>query len=406
MDMNDLLPRLVIFASRPGELNPTIQYLGRRGWQADAVFDLREGLASIVRQKCQYAFLSLDLPGINTNKTIDLLRGFGVTCVVFCEASDGPNANKLGQYQGLALMGKVSGPAVQAKINSLILGVNRPKSDTINVQSKKTDKKKDGLIFLERNRGQKITVRKPGGPKEAPGAKVIASGSIPVGPTPAQKDPRELMATSLAHAMATLASKSPETLIGEIDEMTLLVATSGYVLIATPPTADGPASAETVCEHLLQEISPGATDITGPTGIIPLKLNDFTAWSKDLCAFTEHYQLGEQPVAVSFVEAEKFSRTQPVLLECRDPSKVGVYLEDLYPDLPIFADVYLHLQENDRYIRLIKKDGRFSWQQFQRLVTQEVSTLYIDRADIEAFRLYYAFANVARLSTKTVKKTG
>lgn len=122
-DQADVEPQgIVIVANRPKAFESAANFLSRRGHPCTAVSNVKQGLQVISQKQTQYVFLSWNLKNNNAAKTYNLLtKNFGLTVIVFAEATDSKTAAELAASHLPEIMqAPVSGPGIYMKIQRII----------------------------------------------------------------------------------------------------------------------------------------------------------------------------------------------------------------------------------------------------------------------------------------------
>lgn len=123
----------------------------------------------------------------------------------------------------------------------------------------------------------------------------------------------------------------------------------------------------------------------------PLRLTiqkvDFKNWAEQEAEFLRksvHYQ-GE--VSIAF-----FPRPQIRLPieDSADEKMAKIKMAELKADVPVEFDLYIHLEENNRYVRYTKKGSKFLNTQKERLENQGLQHMHVFKEDLPAVNKYRA----------------
>ncbi|MGE4131389.1 MAG: hypothetical protein AB7F86_07105 [Bdellovibrionales bacterium] len=132
----------------------------------------------------------------------------------------------------------------------------------------------------------------------------------------------------------------------------------------------------------------------------PLTTVDFLAFSNKMAHFffTKIHQ--KRTVAVSF-----FLSPDPIK---RPPLKetdgmVEVSVKDLSPELPVNFKAYIHLKNNQKYVLYLRSGRKIQERQKQRLLDNDVKTIYMKSVEKENFKQYLTVAFLQELVVKFTK---
>lgn len=121
-------------------------------------------------------------------------------------------------------------------------------------------------------------------------------------------------------------------------------------------------------------------------GTISVRIAGFLDWAKTFGEFYCRHSLGHGEIVVSY-HSEKNSLPK-LQFHSSDPNKMIIAAEDIPDGSKVPIPFYLHLPENNRFVRILRPDRWILPQQKDRLKTKKVQ-LVIDKEDAQKFELFY-----------------
>lgn len=121
--------------------------------------------------------------------------------------------------------------------------------------------------------------------------------------------------------------------------------------------------------------------------LVTLKKVDFKGWADAEAEFLRKSEHNQEEVSIAF-----FPRTNihPHFEDSPDVKMVKIKMEDLKPDVPVDFNLYIYLEENQKYVRYTAKGNKFQAHQKERLERQGLKHMHVFKTEIAGFNKYRA----------------
>jgi hypothetical protein len=121
--------------------------------------------------------------------------------------------------------------------------------------------------------------------------------------------------------------------------------------------------------------------------LVTLKKVDFKGWADAEAEFLRKSEHNQEEVSIAF-----FPRTNihPHFEDSPDVKMVKIKMEDLKADVPVDFNLYIYLEENQRYVRYTAKGAKFQAHQKARLEKQGLKHMHVFKTEIADFTKYRA----------------
>lgn len=120
---------------------------------------------------------------------------------------------------------------------------------------------------------------------------------------------------------------------------------------------------------------------------LTLKKVDFKKWAVKEAEFLRRSVHAQEEVSLAFFP-RRLVRLE--LEDSTDERMAKVKMADLAPDVPVEFDLYLYLEENEKYLKYTKKGSKFLSSQKSRLESQGMKFMHIFKDQIPEFNKYRA----------------
>lgn len=433
---------ILIIKSESVNLSAAEAFIVKREWNVRSCTNLNEAILFIVSERPQFIFVSVDHPNKNIIAFIKLLlQTFPERVIVFGEKPHSltyHHFNETGcRYN---IYPPVTGPAMERVLLSYYknqLGANPTKVQSVpltfkynkiqkneawvykNPQTKKSD---DVILTLAKASEMFAVVDEaPLGKvkfavSEAPSQGTVTATSPEVlngtvknntetNPLGKKREPlndsapahESLISRAAQEALQKTVLKTNSQKIEEIkissDMSCILVQStrfSGYLVAALGDNreVDG-VFIQALRKRIFAFLKANGEKVNeadDPLRIVVQKVN-FKNWAENKAEFLRKSVHKEEEVSIAF-----FPR-QHIRLhfeESADEKMAKVKMTEIKPDVPVEFDLYIHLEENDRYIRYTKKGAKFLATQKKRLEAQGLKYMHVFKTDIPEFNKYRA----------------
>lgn len=121
--------------------------------------------------------------------------------------------------------------------------------------------------------------------------------------------------------------------------------------------------------------------------MVTLKKVDFKGWADAEAEFLRKSEHNQEEVSIAF-----FPRTNihAHFEDSADVKMVKIKMEDLKADVPVDFNLYIYLEENQRYVRYTAKGAKFQAHQKARLERQGLRHMHVFKDEIAGFNKYRA----------------
>ena len=121
--------------------------------------------------------------------------------------------------------------------------------------------------------------------------------------------------------------------------------------------------------------------------LVTLKKVDFKGWADAEAEFLRKSEHNQEEVSIAF-----FPRTNihPHFEDSPDVKMVKIKMEDLKADVPVDFNLYIYLEENQKYVRYTAKGAKFQAHQKERLERQGLRHMHVFKTEIAGFNKYRA----------------
>lgn len=341
--------KILIVSKQPKDLDSTVAFLLRRGYNVTVKDNLRDGIACIAKETPDWVFVSINLSTAIEKMQLLIFQTFKIEAVLFSDTADVTSLSRLSRTQRSIITAKLTGPAIQ-------------------------------MYFLHATgyQGQLESRKKTVGVKRSsfdPVQEEAANELESKYSSHQQLSPR-LTAVHNLHSPA-----GPFNADAPVDEVAVMVRNgkeiSGYMVFT------GPGS-KAAMEAAKAKLHPEEWTVLGA---IKTKIESLTKWASDRALLVKPMNSAEgEAVSIFLPENQPLPNLRP---SAGDQAKLEVAFEDIPTETGLPCPMYVHLPENDKFICLIKADGHFSLKQKRRLEKLGVPNLLIEKVHAENFKIFY-----------------
>jgi DNA-binding NarL/FixJ family response regulator len=134
-----------------------------------------------------------------------------------------------------------------------------------------------------------------------------------------------------------------------------------------------------------------------PLKVQPFSFLDVTAENGEFVTLAHHnlHELG-----LSYIKNDGIF---PILPKANQENMIEVKIENVDTTQDLKFDAYIHLPQNNKYIKYVRKGGRIDEQQKKNLTEKEVKSFFIKNDDLHSFRGHCASAFVERMVRQFLK---
>jgi hypothetical protein len=400
---DELPKKMLILKSHSSALSATETFLRNRGWEIYSTSDLKEALIQVVSKKHSYILISID----HANKKIPMLpklisEKYNVAVITFAESTSARSFNTLTKSPtDYKIYAPVTGPAVERCINKYSKDLETARR----LQAKNDDLQEHLFILKQPKLDQDISSIFISGKQHVRSSgygNVFQKNSA----TPRGQRLQELRRISDLND-SLIARGTQKSLIGnvemldgqvvnKIEETTspvcILIESnrfSGYLLAALGKN-------QSIEENLIKNIQTALFKFLKDNGeevteseTLNLKLEpvEFEPWALEYADFLKATVHHGDEIAMAFFPHNPVS---PRFDESIHPDMVKVKLDDLRGDQRVEFDLYMHLENNNKFILYTPKGGIFYGKQMDRLKSHGVQHMHVHKESIGAVSRYHA----------------
>lgn len=121
--------------------------------------------------------------------------------------------------------------------------------------------------------------------------------------------------------------------------------------------------------------------------LVTLKKVDFKGWADAEAEFLRRSEHNQEEVSIAFFPRNNIHAH---FEDSADVKMVKIKMEDLKADVPVDFNLYIYLEENQRYVRYTAKGNKFQAHQKARLERQGMRHMHVFKEELAGFNKYRA----------------
>ena len=395
---------MLILKSRSNSLTATEAFLRNRGWEVYSTADLKEALIQVVSKKHSYILISIDHP----NKKIPMLpklisEKYNVPVISFAESASTMSFNALTNSPAdYKIYAPMTGPAVERCVHK-----HAKDLDTIGKLKLKNDDLQSDLLFLKRMKEE----------EEESANSIFVTGRTPIRNgfgNVFHRPPADILSGRLDELRklsdandSLIARGTHQSLIGNVEildgvvihkiEDTKMPACifvdslrfSGYLVAALGRNVP-------IDETLIQNIQKSLFSFLKENGeeisehdalTVTLKPVEFEPWALEYADFLKTTVHKGNEMSMAFFPRKPLA---PKYEASEHPDMMKLPLADLQGDRKVEFDLFMYLENNQKFILYTPKGGIFYTKQLNRLKGQGFTHLHTQKESVPEVSKYHA----------------